>query len=235
MPAAELRLTVTVFGPPLPGSALCHDIGHLPFSHAAEDLLPDGENHETITKTLIESDEITDVLTKETVPPIRVEDVVEIAVKTPGLPPWKQLLAEIIQSDFFGVDRIDYLLRDSYHAGVAYGRFDHFRLLDTLRILPPPPAPEQESGEDGGSRWRRRRPLLASNEEALNRLRLFSSLDTSCLRRCTFTPSAGSTTFTSATFSALGLRTEGSRRVRPSSSRMDDNRVMTEIRVAAEE
>ena len=31
---------------------------------------------------------------------------------------------------------MDYLLRDSYHAGVAYGRFDHFRLIDTLRILP---------------------------------------------------------------------------------------------------
>ena len=31
---------------------------------------------------------------------------------------------------------MDYLLRDSYHAGVAYGRFDHFRLIDTLRIIP---------------------------------------------------------------------------------------------------
>ncbi len=31
---------------------------------------------------------------------------------------------------------MDYLLRDSYHAGVAYGGFDHFRLIDTLCILP---------------------------------------------------------------------------------------------------
>ena len=28
---------------------------------------------------------------------------------------------------------------DAYHAGVGYGKFDHFRLLETLRILPPPP------------------------------------------------------------------------------------------------
>ena len=35
----------------------------------------------------------------------------------------------------FGVDRIDYLLRDAHHAGVAYGKFDHYRLIDTLRIL----------------------------------------------------------------------------------------------------
>jgi hypothetical protein len=31
---------------------------------------------------------------------------------------------------------MDYLLRDSHHVGVAYGRFDHYRLIDTLRILP---------------------------------------------------------------------------------------------------
>jgi HD superfamily phosphohydrolase len=50
--------------------------------------------------------------------------------------PWEAILAEIIVGDAFGVDRMDYLLRDSYHAGVAYGRFDHFRLIETLRILP---------------------------------------------------------------------------------------------------
>ena len=49
---------------------------------------------------------------------------------------WEVILSEILTGDSFGVDRIDYLLRDSYHAGVAYGKFDHFRLIDTLRILP---------------------------------------------------------------------------------------------------
>jgi HD superfamily phosphohydrolase len=46
------------------------------------------------------------------------------------------MLSEIIVGDAFGVDRIDYLLRDAYHAGVVYGRFDHHRLLQTFRILP---------------------------------------------------------------------------------------------------
>ena len=49
---------------------------------------------------------------------------------------WETILSEIIVGDVFGADRIDYLLRDSYHAGVSYGRFDHYRLIDTLRILP---------------------------------------------------------------------------------------------------
>jgi HD superfamily phosphohydrolase len=50
------------------------------------------------------------------------------------------MLSEIITGSAFGVDRMDYLLRDSLHVGVAYGRFDHARLIDTLRILPQPPA-----------------------------------------------------------------------------------------------
>ena len=35
-------------------AALCHDVGHLPFSHAAEsELLPSGWNHERLTMKLI--------------------------------------------------------------------------------------------------------------------------------------------------------------------------------------
>jgi HD superfamily phosphohydrolase len=46
---------------------------------------------------------------------------------------------------------MDYLLRDSHHAGVAYGKFDHFRLIDTLRILPHPDTEEPTIGiEEGG-------------------------------------------------------------------------------------
>ena len=54
---------------------------------------------------------------------------------------WESILSEIITGDVFGADRMDYLLRDSYHAGVAYGKFDHYRLIDTMRILP-----KQETG-----------------------------------------------------------------------------------------
>jgi len=74
-------------------------------------------------------------------PPLRAEYIVKLAVgqkkiKDVRFSDWEAILSEIITSDAFGVDRIDYLLRDSHHAGVAYGKFDHFRLIDTLRILP---------------------------------------------------------------------------------------------------
>ena len=132
-------------------AALCHDIGHLPFSHAAEkELLPDGWNHERLTREIISSDEMRHVWDHIT-PPLRYEDIVKLAVgpkeaKDLMFSDWETILSEIIVGDAFGVDRMDYLLRDSHHAGVAYGKFDHYRLIDTLRILPTPP-----SGEEGDS------------------------------------------------------------------------------------
>ena len=122
-------------------AALCHDIGHLPFSHAAEDeLLPDGWDHERLTVELIRSEEMQSIWNAMT-PPVRAEDVVKLAVgpkKAKGSPfsRWETILGEIIVSDAFGVDRMDYLLRDSHHTGVSYGKFDQHRLIDTLRILP---------------------------------------------------------------------------------------------------
>ena len=120
-------------------AALCHDVGHLPFSHAAEkELLPAGYDHERLTLDIIRSPHFSDVWEALN---IRTEHVAKIAVgpkkyKDKGFTNWEAILSEIIVGDSFGVDRIDYLLRDSLHAGVAYGRFDHSRLIDCIRILP---------------------------------------------------------------------------------------------------
>jgi HD superfamily phosphohydrolase len=133
-------------------AALCHDIGHLPFSHAAEkELLPEGWTHETLTADLVRSREMQPIWKGMR---IDAEDVVKLALGRKELPnaefsPWETILAEIIVSDAFGVDRMDYLLRDSYHAGVAYGKFDQYRLIDTLRILPRAPSDTEGEVEPG--------------------------------------------------------------------------------------
>jgi uncharacterized protein len=126
-------------------AALCHDTGHLPFSHAAEsELLPEGWDHERITCEILRSAEMRAVwdgmthrpdpeqLTKIALGPRQVEKLGLGLAFTP----WEAILAEMVVGDSFGADRIDYLLRDSLHLGVAYGRFDHDRLIETLRILP---------------------------------------------------------------------------------------------------
>ena len=122
-------------------AALCHDLGHIPFSHAAESaLLPKGWSHERLSVDLIRADLMSDVWEKA-VPPMDAKRIAKIAVGQKKLSGetfsnWEAILSEIVVSDAFGVDRMDYLLRDSLHCGVAYGRFDHYRLIDTLRVLP---------------------------------------------------------------------------------------------------
>ena len=63
-------------------AGLLHDLGHLPFSHAAEkELLPTGWNHERITANLLrESEEITQILAQS--PSVNPEDVVDVAWDT---------------------------------------------------------------------------------------------------------------------------------------------------------
>ena len=138
-------------------AALCHDIGHLPFSHAAEHLLPQGWDHERLTDALILGCEMKSLWDQIKVQP---NDVAKLALgpkkfgpkkhRIETFSPWEAILSEIIVGDAFGVDRMDYLLRDSFHAGVAYGKFDHYRLIDTLRILPHEQTEEPTLGIESG-------------------------------------------------------------------------------------
>ena len=169
----EVRQTIPELGDPdklnywrkvLRVAALCHDLGHLPFSHAAEkELLPEGWFHERLTLEIIRNAEMR-ALWEAMTPPLRTDDIAKLAVgpekwKGSAFSDWEAILAEIIVGDSFGVDRMDYLLRDAYHAGVAYGKFDHFRLIDTLRILPSPPSSPESQGS--------REPLLGVEEGGL--------------------------------------------------------------------
>jgi len=108
-------------------AALLHDLGHGPFSHLFEQVLPHGERHETWTRRVL-LDDSTDVhrVLSELDPqlPGRVAELVHGRHELP-------YLARAV-SGTFDVDRCDYLLRDAHATGVGYGRFDLDWLLRSL-------------------------------------------------------------------------------------------------------
>lgn len=127
-------------------AALCHDCGHLPFSHGAEALLPEGMSHEHMTWDIILSKEMKKFLDDLHLTPLHVakiavgpKDAVKIDPTIRRFSTAESIISEIVVGDVFGADRMDYLIRDSRHTGVAYGTFDFERLISTLRLLPKPP------------------------------------------------------------------------------------------------
>jgi HD superfamily phosphohydrolase len=107
-------------------AALLHDVGHGPLSHTSEELLARylGQPHEDISREIIENSHISKVLEGRGV---SSKDISGILKDGSGY------LGKIISSEF-DVDRMDYLVRDAHHTGVAYGIIDLDRLINTIQV-----------------------------------------------------------------------------------------------------
>ncbi|MEA3415613.1 MAG: HD domain-containing protein [Thermodesulfobacteriota bacterium] len=113
-------------------AALLHDIGHMPFSHAAEHVFLDGNfTHEDISKYIIQNNpDISDKIEKDGIKP----QIVASLLKGKALKEYS-LLKKFISGEF-DADRADFLLRDSYFCGVKYGEYDYIRYAGSFRIIP---------------------------------------------------------------------------------------------------
>lgn len=127
-------------------AALLHDIGHSPFSHGSEDLFPEKPPAESKKKQFYRHEDYSFALIRG---PLRdpiegdewnrrnyaitAEEVAAIIEGSPNAGPalfWRDLLSGQLDAD-----RMDYLLRDSHHTGVSYGRYDLHRLVSTVRAF----------------------------------------------------------------------------------------------------
>ncbi|MEI6241096.1 MAG: HD domain-containing protein [Planctomycetia bacterium] len=113
-------------------AALVHDVGHWAYCHPLEDMgLPELPKHESFVRGLVADGEPADLLRREWgLDPGRVATLIEGSAVDPAGRILHSLLSGPID-----VDKMDYLARDSLHAGVPYGRhFDQERLLASLCV-----------------------------------------------------------------------------------------------------
>ena len=100
---------------------LLHDIGHGPYSHALEDTLIENVTHEEISLLLMKSmnDEMNGQLQ------------IAIDIFTDKHP--KKFLHQLVSGQL-DVDRMDYLMRDSFFTGVNEGVIAYDRILKMLTV-----------------------------------------------------------------------------------------------------
>jgi len=117
-------------------AALLHDIGHAPFSHTFENMTKElAQNkvidrpfdHEEMSRKIIEEKE--DELGLGEI--FKGKEINEILDKNGGAP---DFLKELISGPY-DCDKLDYLMRDSYHTGaLEYGSIDPERIIDGFRV-----------------------------------------------------------------------------------------------------
>lgn len=100
---------------------LLHDIGHGPYSHALEDTLIEGVSHESISLLLMQE------MNKKMNGRLKTA----IAIFTDQHP--KKFLHQLVSGQL-DVDRMDYLMRDSFFTGVNEGVIGYDRILKMLTI-----------------------------------------------------------------------------------------------------
>lgn len=113
-------------------AALLHDIGHWPYCHPMEDMNISGiPTHEDFAEQTIESGEISDLIHQDwNLAPAAITAFLKGNADSEGALFLYQLLSSPVD-----IDKLDYLQRDSLHAGVPYGRnFDSHRLIKGLRF-----------------------------------------------------------------------------------------------------
>lgn len=101
---------------------LLHDIGHGPFSHALENTLVGGVNHEDFSNLFMNR------LNEQ------FDGKLTLAIKIFNNKYHRKFLHQLISSQL-DVDRLDYLRRDSFYSGVSEGVVGSERIIKMLNVV----------------------------------------------------------------------------------------------------
>jgi HD superfamily phosphohydrolase len=108
-------------------AALLHDIGHGPLSHSSEQFF--NFSHEDISAEIITRPPISQILDRAQINPKTIVKIINHTVSGRYT-----LISQLVSSEL-DADRLDYLGRDSYFAGVGFGTVDLERIISMLRVF----------------------------------------------------------------------------------------------------
>ena len=113
-------------------ASLLHDVGHGPFSHVFEHLLVKflNKTHEDMTRWIIQKSELRDIISGVGYDPDEVGKLAVGELRRQG----KAFLDQIVHSTV-DIDKLDFVVRDTYHTGAEYGYVDIFRLIHMLDVI----------------------------------------------------------------------------------------------------
>jgi len=101
---------------------LLHDIGHGPYSHTLEHSIVSGIKHEEVSNLFMHS------LNKE------FNGELDIAIKIFNNDHPKHFLHQLVSSQL-DMDRLDYLIRDSFYSGVSEGVISNQRIIKMIDVV----------------------------------------------------------------------------------------------------
>src|SRR5213592_2906145 len=113
-------------------AALLHDIGHGPFSHVFEPLMVRHlkKTHEDFVPWLVNETEIASKLADAGFDPRKLGLLAVGRLRDGKRPYLDQMISSSVD-----VDKMDFLVRDSFHTGAGYGSVDVHRLLYTMDVI----------------------------------------------------------------------------------------------------
>ncbi|MDR1466361.1 MAG: phosphohydrolase [Treponema sp.] len=132
---ADMRLTGVGVRSFLAASLL-HDIGHFPYAHSLKELLH--VSHEELTGRAILAEPLKTLVGKSGADPSMTASIIDMNIETADTETcfYRKLLSGALDPD-----KLDYLNRDAYYAGVPYGAQDVDFILSRLR-------PDMDRGVD---------------------------------------------------------------------------------------